>query len=49
MQFYIHISPLFQVGIVPKIINDTDLSRIWYLQDNEFSVPKAIVNVELFR
>jgi len=35
-------------GIVPDIINNTDLSRIWYLQDNEFMVPKAIVNVELF-
>jgi insulysin len=36
-------------GIIPSVINETDLSLVWYLQDNEFLLPKAIVSVEMYR
>ncbi|XP_035713273.1 insulin-degrading enzyme [Folsomia candida] len=35
-------------GIIPKIIQNTPLSRVWFLQDNEFLVPKAVVRAEIF-
>ncbi|ODN05282.1 Insulin-degrading enzyme [Orchesella cincta] len=35
-------------GIVPRIITENPLSRLWFLQDNEFTMPKAVVRVEAF-
>jgi insulysin len=35
-------------GIIPKVLADTGLSKIWFLQDNEFLMPKAVARVELY-
>lgn len=33
---------------VPGIIKETELSRLWFLQDNEFLLPKACISLEFF-
>ncbi|CAL8128505.1 unnamed protein product [Orchesella dallaii] len=37
-----------QRGIVPRTISHSSKSRLWFLQDNEFNMPKAVVKVEIF-
>ncbi|XP_041968521.1 insulin-degrading enzyme [Aricia agestis] len=34
-------------GIEPTIIKDTPLMRLWYKRDNEFSLPKAFITLDL--
>lgn len=33
---------------VPSIIKETETTRLWYLQDDEFKLPKACLTLELF-
>ena len=33
--------------LVPAVLEETSLSRLWFLQDNEFLLPKACVSLEL--
>jgi len=35
-------------AIVPNILEETPLSRLWFLQDSEFLLPKACISLELF-
>ena len=35
-------------AIVPAILEETPLSRLWFLQDTEFLLPKACISLELF-
>lgn len=34
-------------AIVPSILAETSLSRLWFLQDTEFLLPKACINIEI--
>ena len=32
----------------PSVLRDNQLCRLWFLQDNEFLLPKAIISLEIF-
>lgn len=36
-----------QLHPLPAIIKNTDLTRVWYLQDQEYNLPKAVLHFEL--
>jgi len=36
-------------SVIPSVLKETPLSRVWFLQDSEFLLPKAIVSLEMFR
>lgn len=36
------------VSRLPEMISETSLARIWYKQDDEFKLPKAVIHTELF-
>ena len=33
---------------VPAILKETEISRLWFLQDNEFLLPKSCLTLEFF-
>ena len=39
---------LLQSNPVPILLRETKLSRVWYKQDTEFNLPKAVFYVEMF-
>lgn len=43
-------SPLHQeISRLPEMISQTPLARVWFKQDDEYKLPKAVVYTELFR
>lgn len=36
------------VNCLPEMISETSLARVWYKQDDEFKLPKAVIYTELF-
>nr|XP_045607622.1 insulin-degrading enzyme-like [Procambarus clarkii] len=36
------------VSSLPEMISETPLARVWYKQDDEFKLPKAVIYTELF-
>ena len=40
---------LLQTSSLPVTLKTTKLSRVWYKQDEEFLLPKAILYIEIFR
>ncbi|KAG7155866.1 Insulin-degrading enzyme-like [Homarus americanus] len=37
-----------EINSVPEMISETPLARVWYKQDDEFKLPKAVIYTELF-
>jgi hypothetical protein len=33
--------------LTPRVVLDTNLTEVWYLQDSSFGLPKASIMVEL--
>ncbi|CAG7838561.1 unnamed protein product [Allacma fusca] len=36
-----------ETGIIPRIILEDELSRVWYLQDNEYLLPRGIIQLSI--